>query len=65
MTPYFGGKIRGATASSNITESVLDHMQGQGSQFFSKKEHKHSQCCKKQRHIRTISVYIPIAYSVI
>ena len=38
MTPYFGGKIRGATASSNITESVLDNMQGQGSQYFSKKE---------------------------
>lgn len=38
MTPYFGGKVRGATAESNITESVLDNMQGQGSQFFSKKE---------------------------
>ena len=38
MMPYFGGKVRGATADSNITESVLDNMQGQGSQFFSKKE---------------------------
>jgi hypothetical protein len=38
MTPYFGGKIRGASADRNITESVLDNMQGQGSQFFSKKE---------------------------
>ena len=38
MTPFFGGKVRGATAESNITESVLDNMQGQGSQFFSKKE---------------------------
>jgi hypothetical protein len=38
MMPYFGGKVRGATADSNITESVLDNMQGSGSQFFSKKE---------------------------
>ena len=38
MTPYFGAKIRGATADHNITESVLDNMQGQGSQHFSKKE---------------------------
>jgi hypothetical protein len=38
MMPYFGGKIRGATADTNITESVLDNMQGQGSQFFAKKE---------------------------
>ena len=38
MAPFFGGKIRGATINNNITESVLDNMQGQGSQFFSKKE---------------------------
>jgi hypothetical protein len=38
MAPFFGGKIRGATADSNITESVLDNMQGQGSQFFAKRE---------------------------
>jgi len=38
MMPYFGGKVRGATADTNITESVLDNMQGQGSQYFSKKE---------------------------
>jgi hypothetical protein len=38
MLPYFGGKVRGATADTNITESVLDNMQGQGSQFFAKKE---------------------------
>jgi hypothetical protein len=38
MMPYFGGKVRGATADTNITESVLDNMQGQGSQFFAKKE---------------------------
>lgn len=38
MTPYFGGKVRGATADTNISESVLDNMQGQGSQFFSKRE---------------------------
>jgi hypothetical protein len=38
MMPYFGGKVRGATADSNITESVLDNMQGQGSQFYAKRE---------------------------
>jgi len=38
MVPYFGGKVRGATVDTNITESVLDNMQGQGSQFFAKKE---------------------------
>jgi hypothetical protein len=38
MMPYFGGKVRGATADTNIVESVLDNMQGQGSQFFAKKE---------------------------
>ena len=38
MMPYFGGKVRGATADSNITESVLDNMQGQGSQIYSKRE---------------------------
>jgi hypothetical protein len=38
MMPYFGGKVRGATADTNITESVLDNMQGQGSQFFAKRE---------------------------
>lgn len=38
MAPYFGGKVRGSTADNNITESVLDNMQGKGSQFFSKKE---------------------------
>ena len=40
MMPFFGGKIRGATADTNITESVLDNMQGQGSQFFAKKERR-------------------------
>lgn len=38
MVPFFGGKIRGATAEHNITESVLDNMQGSGSQYFNKKE---------------------------
>jgi hypothetical protein len=38
MVPFFGGKVRGATAEHNITESVLDNMQGSGSQYFTKKE---------------------------
>ena len=38
MVPFFGAKIRGRTADSNIHESVLDNMQGSGSQQFKKKE---------------------------
>jgi len=38
MVPYFGAKIRGATADNNNNESRLDNMQGAGSQQFSKKE---------------------------
>lgn len=38
MAPFFGGKIRGATADSTVHESILDNMQGTGSQFFAKKE---------------------------
>jgi len=38
MAPFFGGKIRGATVDSTVHESILDNMQGTGSQFFSKKE---------------------------
>jgi len=38
MIPFFGGKVRGATINNNIAESVLDNMQGQGSQFVTKKE---------------------------
>jgi hypothetical protein len=38
MMPYFGAKIRGATVNANVNESILDNMQGAGSQTFSKKE---------------------------
>ena len=38
MQPYFGAKIRGATADLNLTESILDNKQGFGSQSFSKSE---------------------------
>lgn len=38
MVPFFGAKIRGASNDRNNTESVLDNMQGQGSQQFRKKE---------------------------
>jgi hypothetical protein len=38
MVPFFGAKIRGASVDRNITESVLDNMQGQGSQLFRKQE---------------------------
>jgi hypothetical protein len=38
MQPYFGAKIRGATNDLSITESILDNMQGTGSQIFRKSE---------------------------
>ena len=38
MVPFFGAKIKGATLSSDSHESVLDNLQGQGSQQFRKKE---------------------------
>jgi hypothetical protein len=38
MTPYFGAKIKGRTADANITESILDNLNGSGSQQFSKTE---------------------------
>ena len=38
MVPFFGGKIRGASADSNLSESILDNIQGQGSQIIRKKE---------------------------
>ena len=38
MVPFFGSKIRGATNDPNATESILDSMQGAGSQKFNKKE---------------------------
>ena len=38
MVPFFGGKIKGATANPDVIESVLDNMQGQGSQLFRKQE---------------------------
>ena len=33
MQPFFGAKIKGSTASANTAESMLDNMQGQGSQM--------------------------------
>ena len=33
MQPFFGAKIKGTTASANTAESMLDNMQGQGSQM--------------------------------
>ena len=38
MVPFFGGKIRGATADANTAESRLDHLQGAGSQLIRKTE---------------------------
>ena len=38
MVPYFGGKIRGATADANAAEGTLDNLQGAGSQFVRKEE---------------------------
>jgi len=38
MVPFFGGRVRGATADANVRESTLDNMQGAGSQMISKQE---------------------------
>jgi hypothetical protein len=38
MVPYFGAKIRGATVDAAVSESVLDNLQGQGSQYVRKAE---------------------------
>ena len=38
MVPFFGGKIKGATVDLNTAESMLDNMQGQGSQLIRKQE---------------------------
>lgn len=38
MVPYFGAKIRGATVDAAISDSVLDTMQGNGSQYVRKQE---------------------------
>ena len=38
MAPFFGAKIRGRTADANVQESVLDSMNGTGSQWVSKSE---------------------------
>lgn len=38
MVPFFGGKIRGFTADSNVYETLFDNKTGTGSQHISKKE---------------------------
>ena len=38
MQPFFGGKIKGSGPNGNVNESILDNMQGAGSQHFSKDE---------------------------
>lgn len=38
MVPFNGGKVKGNTYNSNTTESVLDNMNGSGSQLFRKVE---------------------------
>ena len=38
MTPFFGSTVRGSGASLDATESLMDSMQGTGSQVRSKKE---------------------------
>jgi hypothetical protein len=38
MVPFFGAKIKGATANRDVTEGVLDNLTGSGSQQFNKQE---------------------------
>jgi hypothetical protein len=50
MVPFFGAKIRGATANSNTSESTLDNMQGAGSQYIRKAEQ--APLFKPQAHLQ-------------
>lgn len=38
MVPFFGAKIKGATAKADIHETILDNMQGSGTHLISKEE---------------------------
>jgi hypothetical protein len=38
MVPFFGARVKGSTASADVTQSNLDTMQGAGSQFIRKSE---------------------------
>ena len=38
MVPFFGAKVKGGTAKASIHETILDNMQGNGSQLRSKQE---------------------------
>uniref|UniRef100_A0A6C0HHJ1 DUF5899 domain-containing protein n=1 Tax=viral metagenome TaxID=1070528 RepID=A0A6C0HHJ1_9ZZZZ len=38
MVPFFGAKIKGASTDFNVSETILDTLQGQGSQQYNKKE---------------------------
>ena len=38
MVPFFGAKIKGASTNFDVSESILDNLQGQGSQQYNKKE---------------------------
>ena len=38
MAPFFGAKVKGATANRDVTEGVLDNLMGVGSQQFKKQE---------------------------
>lgn len=38
MVPFFGSKIRGATADNQVSQSILDNKQGAGSQIYKKRE---------------------------
>jgi len=38
MVPYFGSNVRNSNSSTNSTESILDNMNGSGSQIITKKE---------------------------
>jgi hypothetical protein len=38
MAPFFGAKVRGTTIDASVAEPILDNLQGNGSQYFSKQE---------------------------
>jgi len=38
MVPFFGAKIKGASTNFDVSEGILDNLQGQGSQIYKKQE---------------------------
>jgi len=49
MVPFFGSKVRGATVDRNVSEGIMDHLQGSGSQY--KRKTERAPLFKPQRNL--------------